>query len=157
MTHPVVKYMEKTRRYYEAQGFERPYQWAKHDDTPFHKLIKPLDQCTVAMVTTAVPDGSIPKLSRVATSHPIEELPDEFDTEDLSWDKEATHTRDISTFIPLPSLVRLLDDGVIGHLAPRFHFVPTDYSQTNTNTKDAPAILAACIQDEVDVVILTPL
>ena len=34
MTTPYdVPYMERTRLYYEAQGYTTPYQWAHHDDT----------------------------------------------------------------------------------------------------------------------------
>ena len=41
-------------------------------------------------------------------------------TEDLSWDKQATHTEDTESFLPLSSLQALSDDGVIGSLNGRF-------------------------------------
>jgi len=156
MTQP-VRYMQKTRDYYFAQGFEKPYRWAQNDITPWHRLTKPLKEATVAFITTAVPDGDIPKLSRTASSHTINNLPETFRTDELSWDKEATHTRDKDTYIPLRALQALEVDCVIGRLAKRFHFVPTEYSQTNTINIDAPAILKACQEDEVDIAILVPL
>jgi hypothetical protein len=51
----------------------------------------------------------------------------------------------------------MVNQGTIGALADHYHFVPTEYSQANTLNKDAPAIVKACIQDEVDVAILIPL
>jgi hypothetical protein len=57
----------------------------------------------------------------------------------------------------LEVLEELVADNRVGRLADRFHFVPTDYSQRNTLEKDAPAILEACRQDEVDIAILIPL
>ncbi len=157
MTSAPVLYMEKTRRYYEAQGFERAYQWAENDDIPFTPLAKPLEACRVTLVTTAVPDGAVPKLSRKATSIPLQQAPESFFTDDLSWDKKATHTNDRASYFPLELCQQLVEDQTIGSLAPRFHFVPTDYSQRHTLEDDAPAILKACQEDEVDVAILIPL
>jgi D-proline reductase (dithiol) PrdB len=152
-----VKYIQRTREYYSAQGFEKSYQWAQNDDIPWHSPRKPLNQCSVTFVTTAAPDGAIPRLSRTASSHRISEMPKVFRTDELAWDKNATHTDDIGSFIPLDALRTLADENVIAQLAPRFHFVPTDYSQRNSTESDAPAILQACQKDEVDIAILVPL
>ena len=51
----------------------------------------------------------------------------------------------------------LEEEGVIGSIASRFHFVPTEYSQRLTIDQDAPAIADACTEDEVDIAILIPL
>ena len=32
-----------------------PYRWAHYIDVPFQLLVKPLDQCRVALITTAAP------------------------------------------------------------------------------------------------------
>ncbi|MGY8961496.1 MAG: hypothetical protein ACKVKG_18610, partial [Alphaproteobacteria bacterium] len=48
-----VSYMDKSREYYNAHGYDRPYGWAHHDETPFQALTKPLSQCRVGVVTTA--------------------------------------------------------------------------------------------------------
>jgi hypothetical protein len=152
-----VKYMQRSREYYSAQGFGKSYQWAQNDDIPWQLLNKPLNQCSVTFVTTAVPDGTIPKFSRAASSYRISDMPKAFVTDELAWDKDATHTNDTGSFIPLDALRTLINEGVIGRLAPRFHFLPTDYSQRNTIESDAPAILQACQKDEVDIAILVPL
>ena len=41
--------------YYLALGYENPYRWAHYRDVPFTPLRKPLDESTVALVTTAAP------------------------------------------------------------------------------------------------------
>ena len=77
-------------------------------------------------------------------------------TEDLSWDKQATHTEDTESFLPLSSLQALSDDGVIGSLNGRFFGVPTEYSQRRTGL-DADQVAEWCEQDGVDVALLVPL
>ena len=37
-----VPYMYRTRTYYQALGYERPYRWAQYVDVPFTALAKPL-------------------------------------------------------------------------------------------------------------------
>jgi len=96
-------------------------------------------------------------ISRTARSIPIDRVPERFFTDDLSWDKVTTHTDDRGSYFPLDALVAMQRSGVIGRLAPRYHFVPTEYSQRQTIDSDAPAIREACIEDEVDVAILVPL
>ena len=158
MTQP-IRYMERTRRYYEAQGFERPYAWAHHDDIPFQRPEKPLSESTVGIVTTAIAGDDIATvmIGRTARAVPMSEIPASFFTDDLSWDKVTTHTRDRGSYFPFDALAPLAAAGRIGGLAPRYYFVPTEYSQRHTVEADAPATLAACIEDEVDVAILVPL
>lgn len=158
-----VSYIDRTREFYAAQGYDRPYAWARHQDAPFTPLAKPLAQSRVALITTASPwredapvDGVLRGAKQVwsgASAPPPERLY----TDDLAWDKEATHTRDVASFLPLARLAELAAAGRIGSLAPRFHGVPTDYSQRRTLEQDAPEILARCRDDAVDVALLVPL
>ena len=48
-----VSYIDKSRHFYAAQGYEVPYRWAVNDHVPFQKLTKPLSECNVGLVTTA--------------------------------------------------------------------------------------------------------
>ena len=48
-------------------------------------------------------------------------------------------------------------EGRIGGLAPRFHGVPTEYSQRKTLEEDAPQVLARLRDDGADAAILCPL
>lgn len=152
-----IEYMKRTRDYYRAQGFTRDYTWAVHDDVPFTPLTKPLQECTVTVVTTAVTHADIPKPVRTAESIPFTEVPDHFLTSELSWDKEVTHTDDRQSYFPLEALESLTASGTIGRLADRYHFVPTQYSHRVTKEEDAPAIVQACQSDGVDIALLIPL
>jgi hypothetical protein len=158
-----VSYIDRTREYYGAQGYERPYAWAHHTGAPFAPLAKPLAQCRVAVITTASPwredkpvDGVLRGAKRV-WSGPTDKPPTRLYTDDLAWDKQATHTRDVESFLPLARLAELAAEGRIGGLAARFHGVPTDYSQRRTTEQDAPEILSRCRADGVDVALLVPL
>ena len=152
-----VPYMQRTRDYYRAQGFARDYVWAQNEATPFHRLAKPLSDCKLTLVTTAVPDPSLPMSARLPASLPFAEAPKAFDTQDLSWDKDNTHTDDRQSYFPLEVLTRLAGEGVIGALAEKFHFVPTQYSQRLTLDEDAPQIADACVADQIDLALLVPL
>ena len=47
-----VSYIDKSREYYEASGYEQPYRWAAFDEVPFTRLTKPLAESNVAVITT---------------------------------------------------------------------------------------------------------
>ncbi len=156
-----VSYIDKSRDYYAAHGYEVPYQWAAFDDVPFTRTTKPLAESNVAVVTTTflfaedAPNGTAPVPKRVF-AHPVADLPDRMFTDDLSWDKDATHTNDTETFLPTRRLLEQVESGRIGSLNHRFYGVPTEYSQRRTGL-DAEQILTWCREDDVDVVLLVPL
>jgi len=158
-----VSYIDRTREFYAAQGYEKPYLWAHHADVPFAQLRKPLAECRATLVTTASPwsdarptDGVL-RGSKQVWSGPTAEPPQRLFTDDLAWDKEATHTDDVESFLPIERLRAHVASGRLGGVAPRFHGVPTDYSQRRTIEVDAPEILRRCREDEVDVALLVPL
>ncbi|MBL4581892.1 MAG: hypothetical protein JKY29_08750 [Gammaproteobacteria bacterium] len=152
-----VSYMERTRDFYRAQGYTNDYQWAHYEDVPFSRLQKPLSQCKVAVVTTAMPDSKAGREQRQVHSCPSLPIPSSLYTDELSWHKTMTHTNDVASFLPLKQLKRCEDEGLIGELGDRFHSIPTEYSQRNTLDNDAPKILTRCRQDAVDIAILVPL
>lgn len=158
-----VSYIDKSRAYYLAQGFGNPYRWAYNREIPFSRLPRPLAEARVAIVTTSSPwEGQDnvdlvdrpPKRSYAMACDP---LPERMFTMDLSWDKEATHTDDLGSYLPVAALSEMAREGRIGSLSPRFYGVPTEYSQRKTNTIDAPAILDFCREDAVDAVVLVGL
>jgi D-proline reductase (dithiol) PrdB len=150
-----VRYMERTRHYYRALGYTTDYVWAKHDDVPFARLGKPLSTARIALVTTASPvDFSGTKQ---VWSGPVSPPPPTLHTASVAWDKESTHTDDRESFLPIESAWALAAEGLFGSLAPRFHGVPTDYSQRKTVERDAPQVLARLRDDGADAAILCPL
>ena len=156
-----TSYIDRTREYYRAQGYEKPYRWASFDTAPFAKLEKPLGECRVALITTAGPwdqqDRTALRGAREVWSGSTVDAPQRLFTEHLSWDKENTHTDDRESFLPIERMKEHASHGRIRDLSPRFHGVPTDYSQRATVEKDAPEILARCVEDGVDVALLVPL
>ena len=154
-----VRYMERTRLYYRALGYNNDYVWAHHTDVPFTRLARPLAESTVALVTTAGPldrSNRDAKNRKQVWSGEVANPPTHFDT-DLAWDKEATHTDDRETFLPIDAMKRLVAAGFVGALAPRFHGAPTDYSHRKTSEHDAPEILKRLREDGVDAVLLAAL
>jgi len=156
-----VSYIDKSREYYQAQGFEQAYRWAAFDEVPFTRLSKPVNECNVAVVTTSFLHHhdsyfGAPATDKVVYHHRVADVPDRMFTDDLSWDKQATHTDDTESFLPLSALRALADDGVIGSLNDRFFGVPTEYSQRRTGL-DADQVAEWCEHDGVDIAVLVPL
>ena len=152
-----VPYMRRSRAYYEAQGFERPYRYAHHDTAPFARLPKPLSECTLGLITTA---STYPRASlepRKVVSSPTKPAPEKLFADDLSWDKQATHLEDLNSYFPVGHLQNQAAAGFIGALAPRFHCAPTEYSQQTTSEMDAPELHRRLLEDGADVALLIPL
>jgi len=157
-----VSYIDRSREYYAAQGYSKPYAWAHHDDVPFAPLRKPISECRVGLVTTAgrtQAEGLIGagRLMREPYAEPANPPPTHLFTDDLFWDKEATHTDDVDSFLPVNRLAEYATGGRIGSVSPRFYGVPTDYSQGRTSQRAAPQILELCREDGLDAVLLTAL
>ena len=157
-----VSYIDRSREYYAAQGYSQPYTWAHHDDAPFTPLPKPLSKCRVGMVTTAGKiDPEVDRQGRRKTRElyamAANPAPKRMFTADLFWDKVATHTNDLDSFLPLDRLAEYAAGGRIGSASPRFYGVPTEYSQGKTLLGDAPKILEWCREDDVDAMLLSAL
>ena len=149
--------MQRTRRYYEAQGFEKPYVWAEFKDVPFTSLTKPLADSTVTLMTTASLYDRAATDPREVASGLMAQPPERLYANDLSWDKQATHLDDLNSYFPIDHLTGFVASGRVGRLAQRFHCVPTGYSQRRPLELDAPAIRRRCREDAVDVALLVPL
>jgi|SRR5579884_1384404 len=150
-----VGYIERTRNYYRALGYERDYVWARFDQVPFAPLPKPLRDCRIALITTAAPpdfDGSR-KLWWGSTAEP----PVGLKTAHLAWDKESTDTEDRESFLPIGAVAALATEGVIAGVTARFCGVPTTYSQRQTTEQDAPRVLSILREDSADAAVLSPL
>jgi len=157
-----ISYIDRSREYYAAQGYTKPYEWPSYDDVPFTPLKKPLTKCCIGLVTTAgkpKPPGVVeaifsPRELYAERSNPP---PQVLFTDDLFWDKKATHTKDVDSFLPINRLSEYACTGYIGAASTRFYGVPTDYSQKRTLERYAPQILKWCQEDGLDAVILAGL
>lgn len=162
-----VPYMQRTRDYYLAIGYDTPYRWAHNIAAPFQPLTKPLAKSRVAIITTAarfdpskgdqgpgatynggakfyqVYDGDTAQRHDLRISH-------------VAYDRAHTSATDMNTWFPLEQLQRLAAEGRIGSVAPRFFGAPTDRSHRMTIDTYAPDILARCKADAVDAAVLVP-
>jgi D-proline reductase (dithiol) PrdB len=160
-----VPYLERIRDYYVTLGFGTPYRWAQYAEVPFQPLKKPLDESTLAIVTTAAPyqpdkgdqgpgapynasakfyrvyDGSTAGDPDLRISH-------------IGYDRQHTTATDQNAWFPLPALRRAVAAKRIGRLATRFYGAPTNRSQSTTLEVDCPEILARCRDDAVDCALL---
>lgn len=152
-----VGYMLRTRNYYRALGYEQDYSWAQNDDVPFTAPKKPLNELRLALITTSSPAGTTKQTTPAVWSADSSQIPDTMYTDNLAWDKDSTHTNDTGSFLPLKALHTLVANGELGSLAPRYHGVPTEYSQRQTLNDDAPDILDRVIEDGADIALLVPL
>ena len=157
-----ISYIDRSREYYAAQGYGKPYAWPHYDKVPFTPLAKPLNSCRVGLVTTAgkpKPAGVVAAMlaPRELYAEPVNPPPQHLFTDDLFWDKKATHTEDVESFVPINRLAEYVAAGRIGSASPRFYGVPTDYSQVRTLERYAPQILDWCREDGLDAVLLAAL
>ena len=164
-----VSYIDKSREYYAAQGYDQPYRWAVADEVPFTKPRRPSHAARVGVVTThhfppgSEPPGvqpivrSTPMWDKQPYAAPIETAAEANFNADLYWDRDETHTDDPDSYLPLTRLRELAADGAIGSLSPRFYGVPTRYSHRRTRERDAPQAEAWIRDDDVDLVLLVGL
>ena len=165
MSDAPIPYIERTRAYYQALGYGAPYAWAQFAEVPFHPLGKPLAECRVGIVTTAAPyqpdkgnQGPRAPYNAAAKFYGVYSLPSDRDHDlrisHVAIDRVHTTAEDIGTYFPLAALRRAATQGRIGALAPRFHGLPTNRSHRVTQDVDCPELVARCLDDAVDAVLL---
>ncbi|HEV2302554.1 MAG TPA: glycine/sarcosine/betaine reductase selenoprotein B family protein [Stellaceae bacterium] len=160
-----IPYMERVRDYYLGLGYGPPYRWAHYAAVPFTPLGKPLARSRLALVTTAAPyqPGKGDQGSRSPYNAAVKFLrvysgdsacDHDLRISHLAYDRAHTSAEDPNTWFPLEALRQAARAGRIGSLAPRFHGVPTTYSQRTTIEQDCPELLARCRADGADAAIL---
>jgi hypothetical protein len=168
MTHDVpIPYMQRTRDYYLALGYDNPYRWAHHEDAPFTPLAKPLAQARVALITTAAPYqpgvgdqgpgapyNAAAKFYKVY-SEPSDTVPD-VRISHVGYDRKHTSAEDPNTWLPLAQLHQAVKAGRIGGLTPRLQGAPTNRSHRVTIETDAPELLRRCRVGGADAAVLVP-
>ena len=162
-----IEYIQRTRAYYLALGYDAPYVWAHFDDVPFRPLKIPLDQARLAVVTTAAPyqpgkgdQGPGAPYNAAAKFYAVYSGDAAYNPDlrisHIAIDRDHTTAEDIGTYFPLAALKRAQVAGRIAKVAPRFHGLPTNRSQAHTLEVDAPELLRRCLHDGVDAAILVP-
>jgi D-proline reductase (dithiol) PrdB len=162
----MIPYIERTKNYYERQGYPA-YQWAHHESTPFQSMVKPLKECTLALVTTAAPfkpeladQGPGAKYNADAKFYdvyakPIEPMPD-LRISHIGYDRQHCEAKDARTWLPVDALKLAEGDGTVGAIAGELVGIPTNRSQRVTLEQDAPNALAHIQRQNVDIALLVP-
>src|SRR6266850_7186408 len=152
-----IRYMDRTRDYYQALGFA-PYRWAHFTDAPFTPLPVPLSRARVALITTAAPfqpeagdQGPRAPYNAAAKFYKVYSIssasvPD-LRISHVGYDRLHTTAEDINTYLPLARLKAAAAAGRIGSLGPRVHGAPTNRSHRVTLETDVPEILRLCRED----------
>lgn len=161
-----VPYMQRTRDYYRAIGYD-PYRWAHFLDVPFAPMTTPLARARIGLITTAAPYRSDkgdqgpgaaynsaakfyePYSGDTAAEHDLR-------ISHIGYDRKHTTATDQNSWFPLHALRRAVAAGRVGELAPRFHGAPTNRSHRHTMTSDAPTLLRLVQDDGCDAVLLAP-
>ena len=161
-----VRYIERTRAWYELLGYGTPYRYAQFHTVPFTLPGKPLAQSRLALLTTAAPfqkdkgDQSATAHYNAAAKFYAMYSGETAVDHDLRVSHVAVHRKfvsdDSNCWFPLPALRRAQAAGRIGALTAHFFGVPTNRSQRHTLEVDCPALLAACLQDNADLALLVP-
>jgi D-proline reductase (dithiol) PrdB len=163
-----LPYIDRTHDYYRSQGYEKTYNYAHNEDIPFTPLEKPLSECRVTLVTTA----SFLLLDE--EGHPLEALkmlgtnelevftaPSDWPSDRIlstseDHDRYQTEMKDVNAFFPITRLQEFLKEGMFGSLSKNFYRTLPNYSHRKTTEVDGPEILRQCLEDKVDVALLTP-
>ncbi len=148
-----VNYIDRSRDYYAAQGYDVPYGWATGNPVPFTPPTGAVHDATVALVTTA---AAAPDQERRFHSASSSIIPERMGTDHLSWHKTATTTDDVGSFFPLDALTQLADSGEIASVGANYYSVPTLYSHRRT-TKNAEELAGLLGNDGVNRVVLAGL
>ncbi len=142
------------------------YRWRRVDPIPSARLARPLEDCRVALVTTAglVPPGDRPfDLARRGGDTSFRIIPARIDIGAVTmmhrsdaFDREAV-ARDANVALPLEPLEALAARHLVGEVAPRhLSFMGSITAPGRLRKEDAPAAAALLVEDRVDVALLAP-
>jgi hypothetical protein len=161
-----VPYMQRTRDWYLALGFDNPYVWAHHREVPFTALKKPLPETKLALITTAAPyqpdkgdQGPGAPYNAAAKFYEVYSGDVRADHDlrisHVAIDRDHTTMEDPNSWFPLPAL-RAAEGRLFGALTARFHGLPTNRSIRHTMAVDGPEILRRCQEDGAEAALLVP-
>jgi hypothetical protein len=161
-----VRYIDKTSAYYVAQGYEKPYAWAKNDDVPWAPVTKPLAESHVGLLTTselaihydeATEENPIVEEGfRGIYSIPADTPTEKFYSRTQSFDWAATHLDDVNAYFPVDRMREAVASGRIGSMPDRLYGAYNNYSIRKVLTEEGPKALEYARNDGVDAVILVP-
>ena len=142
------------------------YRWRWVDPVPVTRLRQPIDECRVALVTTAglVPPGDAPfDLARRGGDTSFRTIAATVPAADLrvvhrstAFDRPAVE-RDVNVAFPIDPLGALVAAGVVGSVAPRhLSFMGSITAPGRLQRETAVAAADVLVADAVDIALLAP-
>jgi len=142
------------------------YRWRRVDPVPVTRLARPIDECRVALVTTAglVPPGDAPfDLARRGGDTSFRTIAAAVPAADLrvvhrstAFDRPAVE-RDVNVAFPIEPLGALAAAGVVGSVAPRhLSFMGSITAPGRLQRETAVAAADVLVADAVDIALLAP-
>jgi D-proline reductase (dithiol) PrdB len=160
---PPIDYVPRLDEKYQSIGFP-PYRWTIHTAAPLTPLRKPLEECTVSLLTSGGVSrrGTAPfnpdarndlRLDAIARDAPS----DDFQIHDNYYDHRDA-ARDLNCLFPIDRLRELAARGSIGAVAERLWsgFMGRIYIRSVVTGEAAPAFVTDLEADGVDLLILVP-
>ena len=162
-----VRYIDRTKEYYLAQGYKNSYEWAHFADVPFAPLAKPLSECRLGLLgTSEIAVHFDPKLEdnpiveeafRGVYAIPSDTATEKLYSRTLDFDRNATTLDDVNSFFPIDRMRESLADGLIGSMPDRVYGAYNNYSKRKVLQEEGPMALQFCLEDQIDAIIIVPI
>jgi D-proline reductase (dithiol) PrdB len=158
-----IKYVDTLNNYYTAMG-NPPYRWTVNESAPLHRLDKPLQACSVSLLTSGgVSQCAMPAFNPDARNdHRLDAISRHVDATDFqihdSYYNHSDADRDINCIFPIERLRELAAAGEVGKVSDRLWsgFMGRIYDRSKVLQESAPAFAAALREDNVDLLIAAP-
>lgn len=161
MSGPPIDYIDRTKKQYEALGFQA-YQWVDNQSpVPLTPLQKPVSESKLALIAS----GGLYALGQIAFHFKDDLSYREIDIHTPEGDLRATHfaydlapvQQDPNTVFPVAPLKAQVAAGRLGSLAERaYTFMGGIYSARKVKDILAPAIVHRLLKDQADLALLVP-
>lgn len=156
-----IDYIDRTKKQYEALGFQA-YQWVENQTTvPLTPLRKPVSESKLALIAS----GGIYALGQIAFHFKDDLSFREIDINTPQQALRASHfaydlapvRRDPNTVFPVAPLKAQVAEGRLGSLSERaYTFMGGIYSARKVKDILAPAIVHRLLKDQADLALLVP-
>jgi D-proline reductase (dithiol) PrdB len=161
MSGPPIDYIDRTKKQYEALGFQA-YQWVDNQSpVPLTPLQKPVSESKLALIAS----GGLYALGQIAFHFKDDLSYREIDIDTPEGNLRATHfaydlapvRQDPNTVFPVAPLKAQVAAGRLGSLAERaYTFMGGIYSARKVKDILAPAIVHRLLKDQADLALLVP-
>jgi len=158
-----INYVDELNKHYGSLGFPA-YEWTVNQDAPLHRLLKPVNQSRVTMLTSGgISHCTMPGFNPDARNdHRLDEVSQDVASSDFvindSYYNHADAEADLNCVFPIDRLREMAQRGEVGSIGARFWsgFMGRIYNRTRVLTESAPAFVDRLKEDGVDILIAAP-